>query len=237
MNLLDRYTPNFIWKNENALVDHGLVIEQELPYVVAKRKYEETPVLGSNRVLHEWFDDYEPYDLEIPNVSIPYENLAEVKQWLLGESSLITHNDSDKYCHAICNMSKEQPYQNEWGVFYTFSIVFRCDPLKYRVNEPEIVLKRGENIVTNHGDDKSAPFFVFESGGGDIVLECNEYKLTVLNTLKGTMTIDTELAMCVQNNSQLRTKGRWLRVPQGDQIIKVTGNITSGKIQMRGAYL
>lgn len=237
MILLDRYTPNFIWKNENALVDHGLVIEQELPYVVSKRKYEEMSVLGSNRILHEWFEDYEPYDFEIPNVSIPYENLAEVKQWLLGESTLITHNDPDKYCHAICNMSKEQPYQNEWGVFYTFSIVFRCDPLKYRVNEPEIVLNRGENIVTNHGDDKSAPFFVFESGGGDIVLECNEYKLTVLNTLKGTMTIDTELAMCVQNNSQLRTKGRWLRVKQGDQIIKVTGNITSGKIQMRGVYL
>nr|WP_242596604.1 phage tail protein [Enterococcus plantarum] len=214
-----------------------MIIEQELPYIVAKRKYEETPVLGSNRILHEWFEDYEPYDLEISNVSIPYENLAKVKRWLLGESTLITHNDPDKYCHAVCNMSKEQPYQNELGIFYTFSIVFRCDPLKYRVNEPEIKLKHGANFVTNHGDDKSAPFFEFESSGGDITLECNEYKLTIMNTGKGKVTVDTELAMCVQNNIQLRTKGKWMRVSPGNQTIKVTGNNISGKIQMRGVYL
>lgn len=237
MNLLDRYTPNFVWKNQNALIDLGLIIEQELPYIVAKRKYEETQVLGSNRVLHEWFGDYEPFDLEISNVCVPYKNISKVKQWLLGESLLITHNDPDKYCRAICNMSKEQPYQNEWGVFYTFSIVFRCDPLKYKVNEPEITLKQGANAVTNHGDDKSTPFFVFESNGGDIEISCGDYNLSILDTTTGKLEIDTELAMCVQNGIQMRTKGRWLRIPTGDQTIKVTGNITNGKIQMRGVYL
>jgi phage-related protein len=236
MNLLDKFTPNFIWKNQNALIDHGLIIEQELPYIVAKRKYEEITIIGSNRTLHEWFDDYEPFDFVIPNVSIDYEKLPQVKRWLVGKSQLITHNDPDKYCHATCNMSAEQPYQNEWGTFYTFSITFRCEPLKYKVNEPFILLKQGENVVTNHGDENAKPFFEINSNGGNIALSCGGASLTVLDTAPGLLIIDNELSMCLQGVSR-RTKGNWLRVPPGDQVITLTGNVMSAKVKMKGAYL
>lgn len=236
MNLLDKFTPNFIWKNQNALIDHGLIIEQELPYTVAKQKCEEITIIGSNRTLHEWFEDYEPFDFVIPNVSISYEKLPQVKRWLMGKSRLITHNDPDKYCYATCNMSAEQPYQNEWGMFYTFSITFRCDPLKYKINEPFIFLKQGSNSVTNHGDEKAAPFLEIESNGGDITLSCDDTSLTVLATTPGLLVIDNELPMCMQGVSK-RTKGNWLRLPPGDQVITLTGNIESAKMKMKGAYL
>lgn len=237
MDLLDRYTPNFVWKNQNALMDHGLIIEQELPHIVARKKYEEIQIIGSNRILHEEFGDYEPFDLEIPNVSINYDDLTEVKRWLIGKSKLITHNDPDKYCNAICNMSTEKTYQNEWGVFYTFSITFRCDPLKYRVNEPEIAISKGENVVVNSGEEESYPYLVINSTGGNVILECDQSKLTLLSTGAGEITIDSELGMCVQNGKQLRTKGDRLRIPPGMQLLKITGSTTGGTIKMRGAYL
>ena len=49
---MDRYTPNFVWKGANALLDYGLTIESELPEIVAKPRYNEITVIGSNRVLN-----------------------------------------------------------------------------------------------------------------------------------------------------------------------------------------
>lgn len=236
-NILDQYTPNFIWKNENALVDHGLIIEEELPYIVAKRNYEEKTIIGSNRVLHEWFGDYEPFDLEIPNVSIPYEQLASVKRWLIGQSMVITHNDPDKQCRAICSMSTETKYQNEWGTFYTFGITFRCDPLKNRVNEQPIRLNQGENALFNHGDECSAPFFDVYSTGGDITIECGEYQLTILATVAGRLTIDNELAVAQQNGKRCRTKGKWITFSTGELVVNITGNVSSASVLRRSNYL
>lgn len=237
MLLLDRYTPNFIWKNENALVDHELVIEQELPYIVAKPKYEEIIVTGSNIPLHEWFEDYEPFDFEISNVSIPYENLSKVKRWLTGKSKLITHNDSDKFCYALCNISSERPYQNEWGSFYTFSIVFRCNPLKYKVNEQPVLLKSGTTIIENHGDEKASPFFEIDSLGGNISISCSDFKITLLNTAVGKLTVDNELCMAVQNGKSICTKGNWVKIAPGEQKITITGAIKQCKLIIRSVYL
>lgn len=237
MDLLDRYTPNFVWKNRNALIDYGLIIEEELPYIVAKRKYEEKTILGSNRILHEWFGDYEHYDLEIPNVSIPYENLEIVKNWLIGQSMLITHNDLDKQCRAICSMSNELKYQNEWGTFYTLGITFRCEPLKSRVNEQPILLNQGENTIFNSGDECSTPFFDLYSNGGDISIECGNYKLNILSTVVGRLTIDNELAVVHQNAKRCRTKGNWIKFDVGKLVVKITGNVSNISVLRRSVYL
>ncbi|MFF2969800.1 hypothetical protein ACFVRF_03085 [Enterococcus faecalis] len=74
---MDRYTPNFVWKGANALLDYGLIIESELPEIVAKPRYNEITVVGSNRVLNEWFGDYEPFDLKIKDVSVSYNGVIE----------------------------------------------------------------------------------------------------------------------------------------------------------------
>ncbi|MHC5215395.1 phage tail protein [Enterococcus sp. LJL128] len=234
---LDKDTPNFIWNNLNAFEDFGLIIEEELSEILPARKYNETVVAGSNRVLHEWFGDYEPYTLTISNVSIPYENLTEVKKWLRGPGKLITHNDSDKYSQAICNMGKEQEFLNEWGVFYTFSIEFRCEPLKRKVREEFLSLRVGQNIIYDLGDEPSKPYIEIESGGGNITISCGETSLFLSDTFEGLLTIDNELGMYVQNNSQQRSKGNWIRLQPGENKLILSGNIKAAKMKVRSVFL
>ena len=100
---MDRSTPNFVWKGANALIDYGLIIESELPEIVAKPRYNEITIVGSNRVLNEWFGDYEPFDFKIKDVSVSYERLSEVKRWLSGKSELITHNNENLYVNSLFN--------------------------------------------------------------------------------------------------------------------------------------
>lgn len=122
--------PNFIWKDLNAVRDMGCIIENELSEVLPNKRYETYSIIGRSGEFNETFNDYEPFDYEIEDVTIPYENLAAVKRWLTGKSKLITHNDEDKYLDAICTMSKPTSFKNEWGVFYTFNVEFRCQPFK-----------------------------------------------------------------------------------------------------------
>ena len=99
----------------------GCIIENELSEVLPNKRYETYSIIGRSGEFNETFNDYEPFDYEIEDVTIPYENLA-VKRWLTGKSKLITHNDEDKYLDAICTMSKTNFIQNEWGVFIPLTL-------------------------------------------------------------------------------------------------------------------
>ena len=121
---MDPHEPNFVWNNINAARDMGCIIESEIPEISPNMRYETSELVGRSGELHETFGDYEAYDLQIKNITIPYENLNDVKKWLRGSGKLITHNDYDKYRECICTMSKPVDFENEWGVFYTFFIVF-----------------------------------------------------------------------------------------------------------------
>ncbi len=233
---MDRYTPNFVWKGANALLDYGLIIESELPEIVAKPRYNEITVVGSNRVLNEWFGDYEPFDLKIKDVSVSYERLPEVKRWLSGQSELITHNNVNVYVNAVCNINNEVEYVNEWGTFYSFEITFRCEPLKRKVNELFINLKKGENIVINHGDEVSQPLIEIQSNGGNISITCGKNTLTLISTSAGMLSVDNELAVCMQGGRIQRTKGNWIKMSPGKNKIMVIGNIASIRMKIRSVY-
>lgn len=234
-NTLDKYTPNFIFNNGNALFDYGLIIEEELPYIVAERRYDEITLIGRSQALHSWYGDYEPYTLKVQNISIPFENLGEVKRWLRGNGKLISHNDPDKYLEVICKTSRE--YLNEWGTFYKFDIEFVCQPLKRKVNEGYKLLNRGDNIIWNDGDEKSAPYFEIDSNGGDITISIGDSSLTLINTFKGILTVDNQTGKYIQNNFQQRSKGKWVSVEPGENNIKIQGNINSAKVLLRSVFL
>lgn len=124
-DFLEADIPNFIWKNRNALLDYDCIIENELPEINPKPRVKSVSVLGRNGEFHEWFGDYEGYDLKVEGITIPYERLHEVKEWLTGFSQLITHNDQDKYREAWVTIDTETIFKNEWGAYYTFSVTFR----------------------------------------------------------------------------------------------------------------
>lgn len=234
---LEKDTPNFVFKGENALLDHGLIIANELPVISSIPNIDEIKVLGRSRTLTEWHGDYEAYDYPVEDVTIPYEHMGEVQRWLRGTGKLITHNDVDKYVEAKVNINRPVEYKNQWGVFYDFEILFRCQPFKYKVAEQFINLVAGDNIVMDHGMENARPYFEIDSNGGDISFEINGRKLTVLNTNTGLLTVDTESGVVIQPTKKLFSKGDYPFLYPGTNIIKLTGSFKSAKVKLRSVWL
>ena len=176
---LDRDFPNFIFNNIDAFHDMGCIIEKEIPEVAPNMRVELIKPPGMNGTLHKTYGDYESFNLPISNISIPYENLEDVKRWLRGSGRLITHNDKDKYLQARARHSAPLEFENEIGVFYNFNLVFECQPLKRKVNEQPVSLKIGETEIHNPGTEISCPYFEIISKGGsiEIIIESETFTL------------------------------------------------------------
>lgn len=237
ISYMEKDTPNFIFKGENALLDHGLIIQDELPVISSVPNIEEIKILGRSRTLTEWHGDYESFDYPVKNVSIPYENLAEVTRWLTGSGALITHNDIDKYMDSKVNINRPVEYENQWGVFYDFDINFRCQPFKFKVSENPIPLELGENSVFDHGMEIAKPFFEIESNGGDIMIKIGSRKITALNTNRGMLTIDTESGIVTQSTKKIVTIGYFPVIQPGVNVIDISGSFKSAKVKLRSVWL
>lgn len=229
--------PNFIWNNYNAVADMGCIIEKEIVEISPLKRYETSEVTGRSGELHETFGDYEAYDFEIKDITIPYENLQIVKRWLRGFGKLITHNDLDKYRECICSMKKGLEFENEWGVFYSFSVIFRCQPFRKKVNETPIFLSKGLNYFHDPGDETSNPYLEIMSKGGNIELQIANKKLMILNTLAGLVTIDNEKGKVMQSGVPLFTKGDWLTNNSTQSNISIKGNFSEAKLFVRSVWL
>lgn len=237
VNFMDPDEPNFIWKGRNALMDMDCIIESELPEISANKRYETYSVVGRSGELHETFDDYEAYDYEIEDITIPRERLSDIKQWLSGRSRLITHNDADKYRDCICTMSKPMEFKSEWGVFYTFKAVFRSQPFRRKVREVPIEFANGTLKFFDPGQEVAKPYFEIQSTGGDITLKIGSRTLTVLNSLAALVTVDCENGKVMQEGLPLFTKGDWLKIQPGENTLTVTGTVESGKMWNRSVWL
>lgn len=237
INFFESDEPNFIWKNKNALVDFDCIIETELPEISPSKRYETYVIEGRNGELNETFDDYEAFDLPVENITIPYERLREVKQWLTGKDKLITHNDPYKYYDAVANMSSETKFANEWGVFYSFEVTFRCQPLKKRISEQPIIFNGGQLKFHDPGDEVARPFIKLQSSGGDVVFNLNGQELRVLNTLSDVLFVDCDLGLSYQSNNQPLTKGDWLLVVPGINTLTVSSNVSNVEFLIRSMYL
>lgn len=229
--------PNFIFKGINAVMDMQLIIENELPEISPHQRVEEIETLGRSGSLHEWFGDYAPYDFQVKDITCPYDMLAEVKSWLRGRGTLVTHNDPDKYRDVRCSTSSPTQFQNEWGVFYTFDITFRSQPFKKRLSEPTMSIIKGENMRSNPGQEISKPQFWIEATGGDFTITIGDRSLTVVNALPGVVEINTEFGKVTQEKSLLRKKGSWPISTPGLNEVILSGNATKGLMKFEAVYL
>lgn len=235
IEFLEKDKPNFIFKGINALVDMGCIIEKELPDIKAKPNIEEISIIGRSGTLTEWHGDYSSYDLNVGTVTIPYDNLEDVKRWLSGNGELISHNDLDKVIDAMPSFSNPLDFDNEWGVFYTFDLTFKCQPLKRKVNEQSIEL-HSKKILFNPGSERSFPVFEVETSGGSLKINCNDITLTIPSMLDGAVKIDCEKGLVIQNDRQLRSIGEWPEIVPGENNVSITGSYSGAKILLRSAW-
>ncbi|MCV2499593.1 phage tail protein [Melissococcus plutonius] len=229
-------TPDFIWKGKDALIDMGCIIENELPEILPNQHYETKKILGRHGEIHETHGDYQSYDYPIKGITIPYDRLREVKVWLRGHDKLITHNDIDKYRDAICAIDKETSFESEWGVFYKFDVTFRCQPFMRKIREVPINFD-GPIEFFDFGDEVASPYLEIASDGGDIILQIQNRKIILLNTSNGLIKINTEYGIAIQNDVPLFTKGDWIRIHPGRNLLLTGGNIISGKLWNRSVWL
>lgn len=237
VDFLEMNEPNFVWKNLNATLDMGCIIETELPEISPNKRYETITVVGRSGELHETFNDYDSYDLSIKDITIPIDRLAAVKKWLRGSSKLITHNDRDKYRDAICMMGKPIEFENEWGFFYKFDVTFRCQPFRKKVNENPKLFAKGSLFFVDHGDEVAKPYIEVDSVGGDFSLKLGDLQLTVINSQRGLVTIDCEMGKIMQEGLPLFSKGEWLRIQPGANELITSGNLSGGKLLNRSVWL
>lgn len=238
INFFNMDEPNFVFKNQNALLDFDCIIEEELPEILPKKRYETFKILGRNGDMSETFGDYDAFDYPVKGITIPIERLREVKNWLTGSGKLITHNDPEKYYEAIAIMDNEVKFQNEWGVFYTFDITFHCQPLKRLVSEYPIEFGSGAIEFHNPGDVNCHPLITIANPDVYVILELNGDVFFVLDVLKEPLIIDTELGVAYQKSGgQRMTKGKWPVIKPGRNQL-LANNIDDGStLLQRSLYL
>ncbi|WP_373836169.1 phage tail protein [Jeotgalibaca arthritidis] len=237
IDFMDKDEPNFYWKNLNAVIDMECIIESELPEISPNQRYETITNIGRSGELHETFGDYEAYDYPIKNITIPYHRLAEVKRWLTGYGRLITHNDSDKYRECICQTGKETEFENEWGVFYTFSVTFRSQPFRRKVREVAKPFSKGTFNFFDPGDEVAKPLIEVDATGGNFTLQIGNRTLTIVNALSGKVLIDCEFGKILQGTATLYSKGEWLKIAPGENKLITSGNLTGGTLLNRSVWL
>lgn len=218
-------------------MDFDCIIESELPDVIPAKRYTTYTIEGRSGELNETLGDYEAFDYEISNITIPVERLREVKKWLQGKDKLITHNDIDKYYDAVAIMDKETKLENEWGVFYTFDVTFRLQPFKKRVREQPIIFANGSITFNDPGDETAKPFFKIQSNGGDVIIKLNSKELRVLRTLSDVLFVDCDLGLVYQSNNQPLTQGDFLVIKPGENNLTISSNVSSVELLRRSVYL
>lgn len=228
--------PYFIFNNQHSLIDYDCIIENELHEMSAEERVETIKILGRNGSLHRSYGDYDSYEYEIKAITIPCDRLDDVRQWLRGTGKFILHTDIDKYREARVMMGAPFEYENEWGVFYTFNLVFECQPFRYKVVEQLNSLKKGGNEIFNPGTENARPLFEIHTLGGDITFTVNNQVFHLIDTKAGLITLDCELSQAFFDGTIIKSKGQYPQLKPGVNKIDIFGNVKNITLQKRSVW-
>ncbi|EUJ41981.1 hypothetical protein [Brochothrix campestris] len=228
--------PYFIFNNQHSLIDYDCIIENELHEVSAEERVEVIKITGRNGSLHRSYGDYDSFTYEIKDITIPCDRLDDVRGWLRGSGDLILHTDKDKCRKARVLMGAPFQYENEWGVFYTFSVSFECQPFRYKVVDPVIDLETGVNRLFDAGTESAKPVFYIESLGGDLVFVINGDTFSLMNTKAGFITLDSELGQAIFDGAIVKSKGKYPQLQPGLNEIEVNGAFKRVSLQKRSVW-
>lgn len=107
---------------------------------------------------------YSAYDKTIEIGLYGTYDINEIISFFNSKGIITFSNESDKYYYyEIIN----QIDYNKLLKFKTASVVFHCQPFKYKVGETPIILTSGDNTITNDGNIYSKPILTI-TGSGNI---------------------------------------------------------------------
>lgn len=225
----------FSFKNIKSTTDMNCFIDQELKEVAPLPIIESKKVRGRNKRLHKSLGDYDAFNYPIEVQIADFKQLEEVKRWLTGTGQLILSSSSDKYREAtVVDSGTPIQFTNEMGAFWTFTIVFECEPLKHKVRQPPIELAIGNNLIIDHGTELSEPRFTFQSSGGDIRIEWEGGGFLLKDTRVGEVVVDCEKGLAYHNGETLvKTQGEWPKILPGENNIEVN---MVGEVLLRSSW-
>lgn len=176
---------------------------------------------------------YSAYDKTIEIGLYGTYDINEIISFFNSKGIITFSNESDKYYYyEIIN----QIDYNKLLKFKTASVVFHCQPFKYKVGETPIILTSGDNTITNDGNIYSKPILTITGSGNiSISLGGNQiFSIDMSNNSK--IVIDT-------NNMEAYdpTTGNLLnrivtgnyenfKIESGNNTLSISGTITDASI-------
>lgn len=222
-----------IMNGVNSLTIQGLAI-RELPPIskpLMRNLREEIDGRNGDIITELGYSAYEK-ELEIGLYGNSYD-INDIIAFFNGKGTITFSDEPDKYYYyQILNQIDYEKLLK----FKTASVIFHCQPFKYKVGETPIILSAGSNTITNLGNIYAKP--VITIVGSDTVtisLDGNQiFSIDMSNN--GKIVLDTaNLEAYDPDNGQLLNRivtGDYdsFKIESGNNTLSLSGTITSASI-------
>lgn len=217
----------------NSLTKQGLAIRELPPISKPSMRTLKEEIDGRNGDIITDLG-YSAYDKEI-EIGLYGESydINDIIAFFNGSGTITFSDESDKYCYyKILNQIDYEKLLK----FKTASVVFHCQPFKYKVNEAPITLSVGDNTINNLGNTYAKPTItIVGSDTVTISLDGNQIFSIDMST-HGKIVLDTaNLEAYDPDNGQLLNRivtGDYdsFKIESGNNTLSLSGTITSASI-------
>ncbi|WP_303834738.1 hypothetical protein [Ruminococcus flavefaciens] len=227
---------NFVSDTEKFTLDGvssdslGLFCDYLPPMPLAEQKYSEYNI-GEDETLvtpDEVFNNIS-YSIRFYTFLAEDYNDAAIKAFCAGKSTL-TLSRFPGYYFKIKRISLQASDGSGYGKRIDYVLTLTLAPFRYVVDNPQITLEVGEDIINEHSRYSKPEFEI--TGTDDITLTVNGSTFSVEGlTLSQTIIIDSVRHITYSGSTLLtgKTSGKYPLLNVGGNTISWTGNITSVK--------
>lgn len=184
---------------------------------------------------------YSAYDKEMEIGLYGNYDINSIISFFSQSGTIVFSNEPDKYYYF--EILDQIDYQRIIK-FGSATIVFHCQPFKYKLNETAISLSVGDNTVTNAGNIYAKPTLTI-TGSGTIEVSLGETQIFSIDLDQNgeTIVIDTSLLEAYNPtdnslmNRQVMGDYDVFKLESGDNIVALSGTITTASISNYSRWL
>lgn len=177
---------------------------------------------------------YSAYDKEMEIGLYGNYDINSIISFFSQSGTIVFSNEPDKYYYF--EILDQIDYQRIIK-FGSATIVFHCQPFKYKLNETAISLSVGDNTVTNAGNIYAKPTLTI-TGSGTVEVSLGEVQIFSIDLDENgeTIVIDTSLLEAYNPtdnslmNRQVMGDYDVFKLESGDNIVALSGTITTASI-------